>query len=140
MRDNLMSPTRKIQNTLIALLVAVLVTFLAWVVLRERTKTSQLPGTPTVAPYTGFAVNIPQKALLRNYVTVSVEAVSGTNCELTFVPPSGEIQVMDTIADIGGQCVWRWKLEESVGKGAGRLIFTINGVSDTHFMEIRSSF
>jgi hypothetical protein len=140
MRDNLMSLMRKIPKILLVLLLVGLVTFLAWMILQGRTNVSQLPGTPTVVPHTGFVVNIPQKALLRNYVTVSVDAPSGTNCELTFIPPSGEIQVMDTIADKSGQCVWRWKLDESVGKGAGRLIFTINGVSDTHFMEIRSSF
>jgi hypothetical protein len=37
-------------------------------------------------------------------------------------------------------CEWRWKLEESYGEGHGRLIFTINGVSDTHFINIRKGF
>jgi hypothetical protein len=140
MRDNLMSPTQKIAKILIALLLAVFVTFLAWVVLRGQTNTSQLPSAPTGFPYADFAVHIPQKALLRNYVTVSVEATPGTNCKLTYIPPSGEIHQMDTIANTRGLCEWRWKVEESQGKGAGRLIFTIDGASDTHFMEILSGF
>ena len=95
---------------------------------------------PTTTPAPHFTVNIPQKALLKNYVTVSVEALEGTACELTFVPASGETQVMDTTANSDGLCEWRWKLEESYGKGHARLIFTINGVSDTHFLEILSAF
>jgi hypothetical protein len=47
---------------------------------------------------------------------------------------------MDTTADTSGLCEWRWKIDVAQGKGAGRLIFTINGVSETHFMEIRSNF
>ena len=110
---------------------------LTWAVLREGTDS---PQPPSFTPVPHFNVNIPQKALLKNYVTVSVEAAPGTTCKLTFVPPSGVIREMDTTADESGQCVWRWKLEEEVGKGDGRLIFTLNGVSDTHFMEIRSAF
>ena len=97
-----------------------------------------LPIESTPAPH--FKVTIPQKAILKNYVTVSVEAPAGTSCELTFIPASGETQVMNTTANAEGICEWRWKLEESYGKGNARLIFTINGVSDTHFIEIRSSF
>ena len=35
---------------------------------------------------------------------------------------------------------WMWRLEESYGKGDGRLIFTINGVSDTHFIQVFKEF
>lgn len=96
------------------------------------------PIEPTPVPH--FNVDIPQKALLKNYVTVSVEAPAGTACELTFIPASGEAQVMNATANSEGICTWRWKLEESYGKGNARLIFTINGVSDTHFLEILSEF
>lgn len=95
-------------------------------------------STDTPAPH--FNVTIPQKALLKNYVTVSVEAPQGTTCELTFIPASGETLVMKTTANANNLCEWRWKLEESYGKGNARLIFTINGVSDTHFLEILSEF
>ena len=87
-----------------------------------------------------FAVNIPDKALIKNYLTVSLETTPGTTCKLTFVPPSGNIREMAAIADLNGQCTWRWKLEETDGKGHGRLIFTVNGMSDTHFIDIRESF
>lgn len=97
-----------------------------------------LPIEPTPVPH--FNVTIPQKALLKNYVTVSVDTPEGTACELTFIPSSGETQVMSTTANADGICEWRWKLEESYGKGNARLIFTINGVSDTHFLEILSEF
>ena len=73
-------------------------------------------------------------------MVVSVGASPRTNCRLTYVPPSGEVQVMDIMADINGLCEWRWKIEEAQGKGSGRLIFTIDGISETHFMEIRSAF
>jgi hypothetical protein len=85
-------------------------------------------------------VTIPQKALWRNYVTVSVEATPGTKCELTFVPPLGKTHQTDTTANASGLCVWNWKIDETEGKGNGRLIFTIDGISETHFLEIRSAF
>lgn len=94
----------------------------------------------TYTPEPTFVVTIPQKALLKNYVDVSVKADEGTTCTLTFVPASGEMVVMDAVADATGQCSWQWKLEESYGKGIARLIFTINGVSDTHFLEILANF
>jgi hypothetical protein len=87
-----------------------------------------------------FTVNIPQKALMKNYVTVSAEAPPGTTCELIYVPPSGNIHQTETLADASGLCTWRWKVEESEGKGNGRLIFVIGETSETHFIEIRSSF
>ena len=73
-------------------------------------------------------------------MTVSAKAEEGTICRLTFIPASGEMLVMDTVANAGGECTWKWKLEESYGKGDGRLIFTINGVSDTHFIQIFKEF
>ena len=135
-----MKLTRKIPKVLFALLLTIFFGLFAWMILRAQTHSSQLPNTPTVVSNTHFAVDIPQKALWRNYVWVSVEATPGTNCRLIYVPPSGEIQVMGTVANTSGKCVWRWKVEASQGKGAARLIFTINGVSDTHFMEILSEF
>jgi hypothetical protein len=47
---------------------------------------------------------------------------------------------MDITADSDGLCKWQWKIEEADGKGSGRLIFTIDGVSETHFIEVRSAF
>ena len=88
----------------------------------------------------GFKVTIPQKALHKNKVSVSVEAAPGTGCELTYISPSGAISYMDTAADTSGICSWTWKVDEAKGKGAGRLIFTIEGVSETHFIEIRANF
>lgn len=87
-----------------------------------------------------YKVTIPDKALIKNYLTVLLETTPGTICRLTFVPPSGDVREMETTADTNGLCEWRWKIEESDGKGHGRLIFTVNGVSDTHFIDIRSSF
>jgi len=136
-----MSLNRKIPKILIALLFIVFVAFLAWMALRGQTNSSKPPSTFTVVPTNPrFVVKIPEKALLKNYVTVSVEAAPGTKCRLTFVPPSGGVQTTDKIADKNGLCEWRWKLEESQGKGYGRLIFTINGISETHFLEIHSAF
>jgi hypothetical protein len=143
-----MSPTRKTQITLIALLMIALITFSAWAVLRRESYSFQLPNpptpqpssTPTVTPDTGLVLNIPQKALMKNYVTVSAEAPSGTKCELIYIPPSGNTHKTDTIADASGLCVWKWKAEESEGKGNARLIFTIGNISETHFIQILSSF
>jgi hypothetical protein len=94
----------------------------------------------TVTQTPRFTVTIPQKALWKNYVTVSAEASPGTSCELTYVSPSGEIQTFITVANPDSLCVWRWKIEETQGKGSGRLIFTIDGVSETHFIEILPEF
>ena len=87
-----------------------------------------------------FKVTIPQKALHKNKITVSVEAASGTECELTYISPSGDISYMDAVADINGLCTWTWKVDETKGRGTGRLIFTIDGRSETHFIEVRASF
>lgn len=128
----------KSNQSALALLTGVFLVILTGVAVFIEWHKEALPIEPTPAPH--FKVTIPQKALLKNYVTVSVEAVPVTNCELTFVPPSGETQVMNSTANAEGICEWRWKLEESYGKGNARLIFTINGVSDTHFLEILSEF
>jgi len=95
---------------------------------------------PTDTPSVNFILQIPQKALWNNYVLVSAEATPGTTCDLLYIPPSGDSQEMPSVADAKGQCAWKWKIEASQGKGNGRLIFTINGKSETHFFEIRSSF
>ncbi|MCJ7539955.1 MAG: hypothetical protein MUO88_09870, partial [Desulfobacterales bacterium] len=60
-----------------------------------------------------MGLDIPQKALLKNYVVISAQTSPGTSCKLLYVPPSGETQKMDTIADNNGRCVWKWKIEES---------------------------
>ena len=138
-----MSSSRKTLSFLFAFLLLVLLVSLTALSLRGEAAPLQPTIVPTFTPFTPaphFAVTIPQKGLLKNYLTVSVKADPGTSCKLTFIPHSGEILVMDTIANTEGECVWRWKLEESYGKGHGRLIFTINGVSDTHFIEILSNF
>jgi hypothetical protein len=103
---------------------------------------SPLPNTPTpiVIPTKTLVVHIPDKALLKNYVEVSVEAPAGTSCDLLYITPSGKDQKTTTTANSGGLCVWKWQLQESDGKGKGRLIFMVNGVSETHFLEIRSAF
>ena len=132
-----MSSTWKI---LITLLLLIFVTFSAWAVLRGQSHPAQPQNTPTVTPNPDFVLNIPQKALMKNYVTVSAEAPPGTKCELIYVPPSGATHQTDTTADASGLCVWKWKVEESEGKGDGRLIFTIGDISETHFIQIFSNF
>jgi hypothetical protein len=121
-------------------LLVVLILYLAWTVFHDRESNFQTQFTPTPYPYADFTVHIPQKALLKNYVTVSVEAAPGTKCELTYIPSSGEIYEMDAAADASGLCEWRWKIDESDGAGDARLIFTVNGSSDTHFMQIFAGF
>ncbi|MBX3037943.1 MAG: hypothetical protein KF758_13620 [Anaerolineales bacterium] len=96
--------------------------------------------TPSPTSKPKFEVTIPSKGLLKNYVTASVKAETGTICNLIFIPASGETLDMNTIADENGDCIWRWKLEESYKKGTARLIFTINGISDTHFLQILENF
>lgn len=108
---------------------------------QNRERISNMPSDePTLSPYADFNVHIPQKALLRNYINVAVEAEPGTACILTYVPPSGESMQMETVADSNGLCEWRWKIEESHRAGDARLIFTINGLSDTHFIQIFKEF
>jgi hypothetical protein len=119
------------------LLGVILVVLLGWALFQGKTGDARFPSTPTAAD---FKLNIPQKALWRNYLIVSAEAASGTDCRLIYVPPSGVVKVMEVTADASGLCEWRWKIEEADGKGSGRLIFTVDGVSETHFIEIRSAF
>jgi hypothetical protein len=107
---------------------------------QTKPNTTTIPPSPTTTSEPKFEVTIPSKALLKNYVTVSVKAETGTSCNLIFIPASGETLDMNTIANENGECVWRWKLEESYKKGTARLIFTINGISQTHFLQILESF
>jgi hypothetical protein len=104
------------------------------------THVSPTQPSPTKTPFAPFVLHIPEKALWQNYLHVSAETTAGTACRLTYVPPMGETQQMDTTADKDGLCKWRWKISEDEGKGPGRLIFTIDGNSETHFIEIRRSF
>lgn len=136
-----MNPKRNILKIIILFLLALFIPFMAWSMLRGRSSKSE-PSPPTAAqnPYGDFKVQIPDKALIKNYLTVSLETAPGTACKLTFIPPSGAVREMETTADANGFCEWRWKIEENDGRGHGRLIFTVNGVSDTHFIEIRPGF
>jgi hypothetical protein len=135
-----MSPTRKTQTTLIVLFTITLVTFLAWACLRRQANPHQPPVTPTATINKSLVVDIPQKALWKNYVTVSAEAKPGAICKLIYIPPSGETLQMDVTANSGGLCEWRWIIDETQGKGSSRLILIIDGISETHFMEIWPAF
>jgi hypothetical protein len=107
---------------------------------RPSTPAQSTPISPTKTPFAPFILHIPEKALWQNYLHVSAETTAGATCRLTYVPPMGKTQEMDTTADESGLCKWRWKISEEEGKGPGRLIFTINGNSETHFIEVRRSF
>ncbi|MEN9564764.1 MAG: hypothetical protein RIR73_3008 [Chloroflexota bacterium] len=135
-----MHTKRKFRIVLFIIFPAILLWLAARVIHQGRNLESLLTPTPLVFLDADYKVTIPDKALIKNYLTVSLETYPGTACKLTFIAPSGETQEMDTSADESGICEWRWKLEESYGKGHARLIFTINGVSDTHFIDIRTGF
>ena len=135
-----MPTKRKFRLVLFIFLPAILLLLTARVIQQERNRESLPTATPVLFIDADYAVTIPDKALMKNYLTVSLETHPGTECKLTFIPPSGGMVEMDTVADADGVCEWRWKLEESYGKGHGRLIFTINGISDTHFIDIRAGF
>jgi hypothetical protein len=130
------------QNTkiLTVILFISVFTFSLFWINSKKSNTPIVPPTSTSTPPPKFEVIIPSKGLLKNYVTVSVKAETGTSCNLIFIPASGETLNMNTIADENDECVWRWKLEESYGRGSARLIFTINGISQTHFLQILESF
>ena len=131
---------RVFRLVLIVFPLAILLLLAARVSDGRRLPDSPPSATLTISPYADFTVHIPQKALLKNYLAVSAEAAPGTVCRLIYVPPSGESLQMKTTSNSNGLCEWRWKIEESDGKGHGRLIFTVNGVSDTHFIDIRAGF
>jgi hypothetical protein len=109
------------------------------VVYSETINTSPTPQSlPTRVK---FKVNLPQKAFTNSNVTVSVEAQPGTNCGITYVAPTGETNeaegLGDTMANENGMCTWTWRIGEVKQKGAGRVIISIGGISETHFIEIR---
>lgn len=132
--------TKNILKILTAICVVSVGIFLFWFIWAGQLNESQTTVTPKDTPEVSFVLEIPQKALWKNYFTVTVDADPGTTCDLLYIPPSGDAQEMSSEADVNGKCVWRWKIEESQGKGNGRLIITIDGESETHFFEIRSSF
>jgi hypothetical protein len=124
----------------ISLLSLAVIALLLWLIRTEQRFAAQAIPTTPPSPEIGFTLEIPQKALWNNYLHVSAETTPGTHCDLMYIPPSGDTQEISTVADENGQCTWRWKIEETDGKGNGRLIFTIDGKSETHFIEIRRSF
>ena len=134
----------RLKHNILRVLIALLFFALFGILLQndllgEFTFSKQL-DTPTVIPSANFVLDVPQKALWKNYVVVSAQATPGEGCVLLFIPPSGDSKEMTVVAGDDGYCRWRWKIEESYGKGDGRLIFTIGDKSETHFFEIRSSF
>jgi hypothetical protein len=131
-------PAKLFATILATLLAVVLIALLLWLIRGEQRFAAQATATPSLE--IGFTLDIPQKALWRNYLVVSAETAPGTHCNLMYIPPSGDTQEMSTVADEDGNCTWRWKIEETDGKGNGRLIFAIDGRSETHFIEIRRSF
>jgi hypothetical protein len=135
-----MSRKRKFQIVLFVFFPAIILLLGARVIHQGQVNETLPTATPISFLDADYKVTIPDKALLQNYLTVSLKTDPGTECKLTFIAPSGGMHEMDTIADTSGVCEWRWKLEESYGKGHGRLIFTVNGVSDTHFIDIRAGF
>lgn len=135
-----MSLLQKISNKLIILLITVLLIFAPRVVFQSQSIAPKTTSTATAQAKLSFDLEIPQKALFKNTVTVSARVAPGTSCELTYISPAGDMSIMNTTADEDGKCIWRWKIDETQGKGNGRLIFTIESVSETHFIEIRSSF
>ena len=123
---------KPVLNILLVLFAFAAIALLIWLIRGEQRRFLQSTAVATPSPEeTIFRLEIPQKALWKNYVTVSAEAVPGTICELLYIPPSGETQQMSSMADINGECAWKWKIEEAHGKGNGRLIFTIDGKSET---------
>jgi hypothetical protein len=134
-------PAKPVLNVLLVLFAIAAIALLLWLIQGEQRHSLQAAATSTPSSEeTSFRLELPQKALWKNYVTVSAEAVPGTTCDLLYIPPSGESQEMSSVADENGKCSWKWKIEESHGKGNGRLIITIDGKSETHFIEIWSSF
>lgn len=134
-------PAKPVLNILLVLFALTAIALLIWLIRGEQRRSLQSTTVSTPSPEeTSFRLEIPQKALWKNYVHVSAETTPGTTCELLYIPPSGDTQEMASVADENGECSWRWKVEETDGKGNGRLIFTIDGKSETHFIEIRSSF
>jgi hypothetical protein len=137
-----MNPDKRSKRKLFTLLILIFVALSACQSMQQGqlTPAHTMEILPTGTLFPSFIVHIPDKALWKNYLNVSVESPTGTPCRLTYVPPMGTTQEMDTTADENGLCSWRWKISEEEGKGPGRLIFTIDGHSETHFIEIRRSF
>lgn len=100
-------------------------------------------STPTATKRKGFIVKLPQKAFWNSILTVTVEAPYSTSCELSYISPSGSFSkaagLGRTRANKSGVCMWSWKIDPSGKTGTGRLIVTIGGLSETHFVEIRSA-
>ena len=92
----------------------------------------------------GFTVHIPQRGYMRSKTTIEVEAPPDTECELIFISPSGEDSQQAglgaTTADENGRCTWNFVIEEAERKYDARLLIYVDGVSETHFMEIRKAY
>lgn len=132
---------RSSKRILIISVVLIFVVLITSTIMQDRSQPVQSTSIPpSETPTISFTLHIPDKALWKNYLHVSAETSAGTTCRLTYIPPMGTTQVMNTTADENGLCSWRWKISEEEGKGPGRLIFTIDGISETHFIEIRRSF
>jgi len=135
-----LSLMRVVSKKLIILLVTVLLIFAPQAVFQFHVFNPEAASVATVSTKPDFVLEIPQKALFKNTIIVSAQTEPGISCELTYIPPSGKVSIMNTIANEDGKCTWKWIIDETQGKGSGRLIFTIDGISETHFIEIRSNF
>jgi hypothetical protein len=140
--NNSMNPVKSSKRTLIVSLVLIFLALGIWgSISTGRSKPVQVTEiVPAGTPPPPFKVNIPDKALWKNYLHISVEAPAGTACRLTYIAPMGATQQLDETANESGLCEWRLKISEEEGKGHSRLIFTINGISETHFIDVRPNF
>ena len=81
---------------------------------------------------------------MRSKTIISAEAPTGTDCELIFITPDGvdsqEQGLGKIIADKNGLCTWNFVIEHSERRGSARLLIYIDGVGETHFMEIRRAY
>jgi hypothetical protein len=93
---------RNILKLLTVLLLVVLSIFLIQFAFGKPIKASSPMIAPTSTPEFDFVLEIPQKALWKNYVHVSAEAAPGTVCTLRYIPPSGNMQEMSSTADENG--------------------------------------
>jgi hypothetical protein len=104
------------------------------------THTAVPTDTPTPTPGPFQFAQLPAEIKVGSDVTVSLQAPPGAVCLLEFYTPDGNRSTAkglgQTVANSQGRCSWEWHVSGNTGAGGGRLVVSMNGITETHEVEV----
>ncbi len=104
------------------------------------TSTSIPTDTPTPTPGPFQFIQLPKQIRVGNDVTVNLQAPPGAVCFLEFYTPDGNLSTAkglgQAVANSQGRCSWEWHVSGNTGAGGGKLVISMNGITETHEVEV----